>query len=73
MLSTERIESAFLTTGQAARLLGSSRQHVVDLCDRGDLIFVRVGSHRRVPRLELDRLIGAAPEGDLTRDRERSL
>ena len=69
----ERIESALLTTGQAARLLGASRQHVVDLCDRGDLIFVRVGSHRRVPRLELDRLIGAAPEGDLTRDQERSL
>ena len=73
MLSVERIESALLTTGQAARLLGASRQHVVDLCDRGDLIFVRVGSHRRVPRLELDRLIGAAPEGDLTRDQERSL
>jgi hypothetical protein len=43
------------------------------MCDRGDLIFVRVGSHRRVPRSELDRLLGAAHEGKLTRDQERSL
>src|SRR5665811_764483 len=73
MLSMERIESALLTTGQAARLLGASRQHVVDLCDRGDMIFVRIGSHRRVPRLELDRFLGAAREGNLSRDQERSL
>jgi excisionase family DNA binding protein len=26
-----------LTTGQAAKLLGCSRQHVVDLCERGRL------------------------------------
>jgi len=26
-----------LTTGEAARLLGTSRQHVVDLCTAGDL------------------------------------
>ena len=54
-------------------MLGVSRQHVVDLCDRGDLICVRVGSHRRVPRLELDRLMGTGREGNLSRDQERSL
>ena len=73
MMDMERIESPLLSTGDVARVLGVSRQHVVDLCDRGDLIFVRVGSHRRVPRSELDRLLGAVHEQKLTRDQERSL
>ena len=72
-MDMERIESPLLSTGNVASVLGVSRQHVVDLCDRGDLTFVRVGSHRRVPRSELDRLLGAAHEGRLTRDQERSL
>ena len=72
MTDMERIESPLLSTGHVASLLGVSRQHVVDLCDRGDLIFVRVGSHRRVPRFELDRILGAVHVGKLTRDQERS-
>ena len=72
-MDMERIESPLLSTGDVASVLGVSRQHVVDLCDRGDLIFVRVGSHRRVPRSELDRLLGAVHEQKLTRDQERSL
>src|SRR5665811_86634 len=73
MVGMERINSPLLSTGEVAGLLGVSRQHVVDLCDRGDLTFVWIGSHRRVPRFELDRLLGAAHEGKLTRDQERSL
>src|ERR1035438_5004135 len=73
MTDMERTESPLLSTGDVASVLGVSRQHVVDLCDRGDLIFVRVGSHRRVPRSELDRLLGAVRGGKLTRDQERSL
>ena len=73
MMSMERRESRLLSTGEVAGVLGVSRQHVVDLCDRGDLICVRVGSHRRVPRLELDRLMGTGREGNLSRDQERSL
>jgi len=73
MMGMEPIESPLLSTGEVAGLLGVSRQHVVDLCDRGDLIFVRVGSHRRVPRFELDRLLAGVREGNLTRDQERSL
>ncbi len=72
-MDMERIESPLLSTGDVAGLLGVSRQHVVDLCDRGDLTFVWVGSHRRVPRSELDRLLGVVHEGELTRDQERSL
>jgi len=45
-----------LTTGEAARLLGTSRQHVVDLCNAGDLSFVTVGTHRRVSRRDVEAL-----------------
>jgi excisionase family DNA binding protein len=58
-------------TGQAARLLGSSRQHVVDLCDRGELRSVRVGAHRRVAQEEIERVLAAA--GRLSRAEERAL
>jgi excisionase family DNA binding protein len=58
-----------LKTGEVARLLGVSRQHVVDLCDRGQIEHVRVGTHRRVPRSEVDRLMG----NRLTREEEKSL
>jgi excisionase family DNA binding protein len=43
-----------LSTGQAASLLGSSRQHVVDLCESGQLAYVRVGKHRRIERDTID-------------------
>jgi len=58
-----------LKTGEVARMLGVSRQHVADLCDRGKIDHVRVGTHRRVPRSEVDRLIGQ----QLTREEEKSL
>lgn len=44
-----------LTTGQAAQLLGSSRQHVVDLCESGDLPHLTVGTHRRLRREDVER------------------
>lgn len=58
-----------MTTGQAARLLGCSRQHVVDLCTDGRLPYVSVGTHRRLHATDVQRL---ARRG-LTRDQERSL
>jgi len=58
-----------LTTGQVARLLGCSRQHVVDLCTSGVLPYVSVRTHRRVRRRDAELLAG----GTLTRDQERSL
>ena len=45
-----------LTTGEAAKILNSSRQHVVDLCDRGDLSFTTTGRHRRVRRADVETL-----------------
>lgn len=60
-----------LTTGQAAEVLSSSRQHIVDLCDRGDLPFTTTGVHRRVRRSDLEALRTRTDR--LTRDQERSL
>jgi excisionase family DNA binding protein len=60
-----------ITTGEAAALLNSSRQHVVDLCNRGDLPFTTVGKHRRIRRGDVDAL--RTRTNRLTRDQERSL
>lgn len=58
-----------LRTGEVAQLLGVSRQHVVDMCDRGDLSCVRVGKHRRISRSEVEHLTRRR----LTREQEKSL
>ena len=60
-----------LTTGEAARLLNSSRQHVVDLCDRGELPFTTVGKHRRVRRADVEAVRTRTQK--LTADQRRSL
>lgn len=60
-----------LSTGEVAQRLGSSRQYVVDLCERGILPSVRVGSHRRVPADAVESLLRAGL--DLGREQERSL
>jgi excisionase family DNA binding protein len=59
-----------LTTGEAATLLGASRQHVVDLCTSGRLPFQVVGTHRRVRRADVLRLLRGEPGA--TRDQQRS-
>lgn len=48
-----------ISTGDAAELLGVSRQHVVDLCDRELLDAVRVGRHRRIRRSAVLELLPA--------------
>lgn len=60
-----------LTTGEVATMLRSSRQHVVDLCERGVLPFVRVGSHRRIRREDVDALL--RPKQRLSRDQLKAL
>lgn len=64
--------SDLLTTGQVATALGTSRQHVVDLCDSGRLRHVRVGTHRRIPSSELARLLRPSISRDLSPEQERS-
>lgn len=61
-----------LTTGEAAKILGVSRQHIVDLCDRGLLPFSYAGTkHRRIRRGDLEEL--RAGSDRLSRDQQRSL
>ena len=60
-----------LTTGEAAKLLSSSRQHVVNLCNSGYLPFVTVGKHRRVRRRDVEALRNRTQR--LSRDERRSL
>lgn len=60
-----------LSTGEAAAVLGVSRQHVADLCDEGFLPHSRVGKHRRLLRRDVEAL--AAGSTRMTRDQTRSL
>lgn len=64
-------DDELLTTGEASKILNTSRQHVVDLCDRGDLPFVTTGSHRRIRRSDVEALRTRTQR--LTRDQVRSL
>lgn len=60
-----------LTTGEAAALLGVTRQHVVNLCTRGELPFELVSTHRRVRREDLEEFV--ASSRGATKDQRRSL
>jgi excisionase family DNA binding protein len=60
-----------LTSGEAAALLNSSRQHVVDLCERGELPFTTIGTHRRIQRRDVEAI--RTRTNRLTRDQQRSL
>jgi len=63
-----------IRTGDAAAILGTSRQHVVDLCERGDLAFERHATHRRLRRREVEAFARRRGSGPwLTRDQRRSL
>lgn len=60
-----------LTTGDVAKLLGVSPQHVVNLCNRGDLPYVMRGTHRRIRRADVERY--RVSRTRMTRDQRRSL
>jgi excisionase family DNA binding protein len=64
-------QDGLLTTGEAATLLGVSRQHVVNLTARGDLPYQTVGTHRRIRHDDLERLRYSTTR--LTADQRRSL
>ena len=71
--SAENQPDTLLRTGEAAQLLGCTRQHVVDLCDRGVLPFSRVGSHRRVRLEDVRQIAAGASPGSLRREQDRNL
>jgi excisionase family DNA binding protein len=61
--------SDLIRTGTAARILGTSRQHVVDLCSRGALRSHGAGRHRRLKRDEVEAMV----EDRRTREERKSL
>ena len=63
------MNSDWLTTGETASILGVSRQHVVNLCDRGELRCSLAGTHRRILRTDVQQLL----KPGLTREQEKSL
>jgi excisionase family DNA binding protein len=63
--------SELIRTGEAAAILGCSRQHVVDLADSGVLPTTFVGSHRRVRRSDVQAL-AAGQDSTVRREHERS-
>ena len=65
-----------LTTGQAAAILGTTARHVVDLCDRGELPYTLVGSHRRLRRADVEAFASRRAlnrGGPMTEDQLRAL
>jgi excisionase family DNA binding protein len=63
-----------IRTGEAATILGSSRQHVVDLCDQGLLTCERSPKQRRLRRNEVEAFATRpAPGLSLNRDQRQSL
>ena len=62
-------DDELLTASEAAQLLRCSRQHVVNLCDEGHLPYVRVGTHRRLRRRDVE----AYRRPSLRREEEQSL
>jgi excisionase family DNA binding protein len=66
--------SDLIRTGEAATILGSSRQHVVDLCNRGLLSFERSPKQRRLRRSEVEAFARRpASTLALNRDQKQSL
>ncbi len=55
-----RTSPELLSIGEAAILLRSSRLQVIDLCARGLLPYVAVGTHRRLRRADVEALIRPA-------------
>jgi len=53
--------SRTMRTGEVASRLGVSRQHVVDMCERGQLPFKRVGVHRRISEEAISDLLDKQP------------
>nr|MDT0664121.1 helix-turn-helix domain-containing protein [Micromonospora sp. DSM 115978] len=58
-----------LTTSEAAAMLRSSRQHVVDMCERGFMPYVKIGAHRRLRRADVEAALSPA----LNRDQLKAL
>lgn len=71
MTESAEIAATWLSTGQAAEVLGFSRTYLVQLCDQGVLPHERRRTHRRLRRSDVERFKGRSQP--LTRDQRRSM
>ena len=65
-----------LSTGQVGLLLGTTARHVVNLCERGELRYTLVGTHRRIRRSDAQALAERGANsggGPMTADQLRVL
>jgi excisionase family DNA binding protein len=62
-----------LTTSDAARVMGCSRQHVVNLCTSGQLPYTSMGTHRRIRRADVDAFVRSGGGRLLRPEQRRSL
>jgi excisionase family DNA binding protein len=58
-LKSQAFEAQAYSLQQAAQALSCSPRHVARLISSGELVCVRVGRLRRIPRTELERLLEA--------------
>jgi excisionase family DNA binding protein len=65
-----------LSTGEAARILGTTSRHVAHLADHGERPYTLAGTHRRIGRADVERLASLrapAGGGPMTLDQRQSL
>jgi excisionase family DNA binding protein len=65
-----------LSTGEAARILGTTSRHVAHLADHGERPYTLAGTHRRIRRADVERLASLrapAGGGPMTLDQRQSL
>jgi excisionase family DNA binding protein len=70
------LENEIMSTGEVALLLGVTKRHVINLCERGQLAYTMTGTHRRIRQADAIRLRDrSAPDrgGPMTDDQVRSL
>jgi excisionase family DNA binding protein len=67
------VDADLLTTSAAARLMGCSRQHVVDLCTTGRLPYASTGTHRRIRRTDVESFVRLGGGRLLRPEQRRSL
>lgn len=57
------IDDGLITVADACKLLAVSRSHLYNVMDKGELIYVKIGKSRRLPRRALEAFMRANLHG----------